>query len=121
MYSNKLLARMVHTTLASSEAWSVLLQSSSHPDVFTSIRSQSARPNGQGVDQPMRCLPAPLTGSADSPCDRVARRRSLGAAATFVDLSSGGHITLSLSDGSELARHVPPGQTELTALFDAMR
>ncbi len=28
----------------------------------------------------MRRLPAPLTGSADSPCDRVARRRSLGAA-----------------------------------------
>ncbi len=41
-------------------------------------------------------------------------------AATFVDLLTGGSITLALTDGSELARHIPEGNTELPALFDAM-
>ena len=43
------------------------------------------------------------------------------APATFVDLSSGGYITLSLFDGSELGRHIPDGDATLGTLFDAMR
>ena len=46
-------------------------------------------------------------------------RRS--GAVTFVDAFSGGYITLALSDGSELSRHIPEGNSELAALFDAMR
>ncbi len=42
-------------------------------------------------------------------------------AATFLDIATGGHITLSLVDGAELARHIPEGDTDLAALFDAMR
>ena len=42
-------------------------------------------------------------------------------AATFIDISTGGYITLSLSDGSELSRHIPDGANDLPALFDAMR
>lgn len=45
----------------------------------------------------------------------------VSAAATFVDMLSGGYITLSLTDGSELSRHIPDGATDLAALFDAMR
>ncbi len=41
-------------------------------------------------------------------------------AAIFVDLLTGGYITLALTDGSELARHIPEGNTDLPALFDAM-
>ena len=44
-----------------------------------------------------------------------------GSAATFIDLSTGGYITLSLSDGAELSRHVPADADGLSALFDAMR
>ena len=42
------------------------------------------------------------------------------ALATFVDLSTGGYITLSLTDGAETSRHIPDGNTDLPALFDAM-
>ncbi len=42
------------------------------------------------------------------------------AAVMFFDFLTGGSITLALSDGSELARHIPEGNTELTALCDAM-
>ena len=41
-------------------------------------------------------------------------------AATIVDLLTGGYLTLALTDGSELARHIPEGNTDLSALFDAM-
>ena len=37
-----------------------------------------------------------------------------------MDLLTGGSITLALTDGSELARHIPEGNTELPALLDAM-
>ncbi len=38
----------------------------------------------------------------------------------FFDFPTGGSITLALTDGSELARHIPEGNTDLPALFDAM-
>ena len=41
-------------------------------------------------------------------------------AAMFFDFLTGGSITLALTDGSELARHIPEGNTDLPALFDAM-
>ena len=41
-------------------------------------------------------------------------------AATFVDLLTGGYLTVALTDGSELARHIPEGITDLSALFDAL-
>ncbi len=41
-------------------------------------------------------------------------------AAIFVDIASGGYITLALTDGAELARHIPEGSVELGAVFDAM-
>ena len=41
-------------------------------------------------------------------------------AATFVDLLTGGYLTLSFADATELARHIPEGNTDLPALFDAM-
>ena len=43
------------------------------------------------------------------------------AAVTFIDIVTGSAITLSLSDGSEVRRHVPEGASELAPLFDAMR
>ena len=42
------------------------------------------------------------------------------AAVMFFDFPTGGSITLALTDGSELARNIPEGNTELPALFDAM-
>ena len=45
----------------------------------------------------------------------------LSGAVTFVDALSGGYLTLSLSDGSELGRHIPDGDTTLGPLFDAIR
>ncbi len=42
------------------------------------------------------------------------------AAVMFFDFLTGGSITLALTDGSELARHIPEGNTDLPALFDAM-
>lgn len=53
--------------------------------------------------------------------DWLVARGSSAASATFIDVATGGHITLSLEDGSELSRHIPEGNTELSALFDAMR
>ena len=41
-------------------------------------------------------------------------------AMALVDITSGGYLTLALTDGSELARHIPEGNTDLPALFDAM-
>ena len=42
-------------------------------------------------------------------------------AATLIDRSTGGHITLSLTDGRELSRHVPHDAGGVSALLDAMR
>ncbi len=39
---------------------------------------------------------------------------------TFINIATGGAITRSLSDGSEVSRLVPEGGSELTPLFDAM-
>ena len=39
---------------------------------------------------------------------------------TLVDLSTGGYLMLSFTDATELARHIPEGNTDLPALFDAM-
>ena len=41
-------------------------------------------------------------------------------AIALVDITSGGHLTLAAATGAELARHIPEGNTELPALFDAM-
>ncbi len=41
-----------------------------------------------------------------------------GTAATFVEVLSGGYVTLSLSNGTEVARRAPDGSTELGLLFD---
>ena len=42
------------------------------------------------------------------------------AAVMFFDFPTGGSITLALTDGSELARNIPEGNTDLPSLFDAM-
>ena len=52
----------------------------------------------------------------------LVRSTSAGAVVTLtlVELSSGGYLTLSFADATELARHIPEGNTDLPALFDAM-
>ena len=42
------------------------------------------------------------------------------AAVTLVDVASGGHLTVDLEDGREVARHVPEGAEGLTVLFNAL-
>ncbi len=42
------------------------------------------------------------------------------SAVTFIDIESGGHISFSLADGTELSRHIPVGESDLPTLFDAI-